>query len=346
MVGEESRSADADAPLTLSRAWRVWAAENLLRGVSRAELLAGLMAQDVPRAEAEARLDELTRSPAFAAATALARRVQQLELVLELQSRLAEESPDGDAVERRRDAVAPDEFYRRYYAGNTPVVLGRFADGWPALTRWRPEYFKDRFGDVEIEVASGRAGAPDPDINFQRHRETVTMAAYVDRVLALGASNDLYAIANNRNTARAGLQPLWEDIAPPPGYLDAARLPGASALWFGPAGTITPLHHDTSNILFVQILGRKRIYLGPPRSRALLATARGVYNHADCERLDAGARRDAGVRELVLAPGETLFIPVGWWHQVRALELSVSLGLNNLRRPNTYDWYKPGALAG
>lgn len=292
-------------PRTLAFEWRVWAAENLLRGVPREQVLAGLRDEDVPPDEARARVHELERSPAFVAAGAIARRLRQLELVLELQARVAEEAPTP-GVERCREALPAARFYQRYYAGNTPVLLERFADGWPALERWRPAYFKRRFGAVEIEVASRRESRPDPDINFAALRETVTMADYVDRVLASGPSNDLYAIANNRNTARPELQALWDDIRPPPGYLDMSRVAGASALWFGPAGTLTPLHHDTSNILFVQILGRKRVYLGPPRSRALLATARGLYNHADCERLAPAERRAAGVIELTLEPGETL----------------------------------------
>ena len=41
--------------------------------------------------------------------------------------------------------------------------------------------------------------------------------------------------------------------------LDPARREGSTALWFGPGGTVTPLHHDTSNILFGNVYGAKRL---------------------------------------------------------------------------------------
>ena len=34
---------------------------------------------------------------------------------------------------------------------------------------------------------------------------------------------------------------------------DPERWKSCTAFWFGPAGTVTPLHHDTCNILFVQL---------------------------------------------------------------------------------------------
>ena len=44
----------------------------------------------------------------------------------------------------------------------------------------------------------------------------------------------------------------------------------------------------------------------------------------------------------MLAPGEALFLPVGWWHHVRALDLSISVAFNHFTWPNDFDWYRPG----
>lgn len=44
--------------------------------------------------------------------------------------------------------------------------------------------------------------------------------------------------------------------------------------------------------------------------------------------------RDLRTAEIVLEPGEVLFIPIGWWHQVEALDFSVSISYTNFVWPN------------
>ena len=219
--------------------------------------------------------------------------------------------------------------------------------GWPAVGKWTPEYFKAKFATAEVEIVVGRARDPDGDRNFERYRQTTSMAEYVDRVTRAGESNDLYMIARNQNMLRPELAPLFDDIIWDDALFDRERLDGGSTLWFGPAGTVTPLHHDSTNILFCQIYGRKRVTLISPWETELLHQARGFYSHLDLEHSSADATLEQmGVarHQVELQPGEALFIPAGWWHHVKALDISITFSLLNFQRPNNYGWYRPGSL--
>ena len=325
----------------LSRPWRLWLADNLLRGVPTHDLetalvrngvAPGLAARTVRSAARAPELEVARRGLAPAGRQALAGRLRRELLALR------------DPEVERRPTPPPAAFLRDYYATGTPVVLTELVTRWPAFTRWSPQDLRERFGAAPIELEDGRSSDPTPDMNYERHRRTATMAEYVDRVLAAGETNDIYLIANNRNLARPELRPLLLDIALPSGYFDPSpgRAARCGALWFGPAGTVTALHHDTSNILLCQIFGRKRVRLYPPDEPRLLAAARGVYSDLDPER-DAAGLAGRGL-DVVLAPGEALFLPVGWWHHVRALDVSISLAFNHFLWPNDFDWYKPGTL--
>ena len=324
----------------LARPWRVWLADNLLRGVARESLHAVLVSNGVPPRVATRGIAAAARSPELEAArTRLPLMVHE-----SLGARLRRSLQDLRGAEiERRSVPGPDEFLRHYYSTGTPVVFTDIVPRWPAFHRWSPEHLRQHYGSVELEIEAGRATDATPDLNFERHRSTATMADYVARVLAAGHTNDLYLIANNRNLARPGLQPLLADIELPTGYFDPkpGRAARCGAFWFGPAGTVTALHHDTSNILFFQVVGRKRFRLYAPDEPALLARARGVYNNLDPER-DAAALATVPCLDIVLAAGEALFLPVGWWHHVRALDLSISVAFNHFTWPNDFDWYRPG----
>ncbi|MEM9452978.1 MAG: cupin-like domain-containing protein [Myxococcota bacterium] len=316
----------------VSPQWRAWLAENLLRGVDPRELVEGLVGGGVPAAQAKHTVSAIVRSPLLAVARREATRSHQLGLI----TRLLGGRGEPLAIPRV-PAPAADEFFSRYWSTSTPAIFVDIVPRWRA--HWSPTSLRERFGEAMIEACTGRDDDPQPDANWDAHRRELPLAEYIDRMLGLDRSNDLYLIANNRNTARPQLRALWDDVVLPEGWFDEPRLPRGSALWLGPAGTVTPLHHDTSNILFCQIHGRKRIVLAPPWATALLDTARGVYNART-----PGDLADEGIEsiELTLGPGEALFLPVGWWHDVRALDVSVSLAINAFARDNRFEWYRLG----
>jgi hypothetical protein len=334
-------------PVSLSDAWRAWVAENLLLGIPPRELLGTLERSGVPRAVGIREIEAIRRSSLMAGARRVARLVRAQELVGRLWREVDKLGREGPAV-ARRSGMPFEEFVDRYYAASTPVVLTDAMLGWPALSRWSPAYLKERFGEAEVEVTSDREDDPHPDANYAAHSRMTRLGEFCDRVVSAGSTNDFYLVANNRIWMRSGLDGLFEDLRPPHAYLDDRRGAGWTSMWFGPAGTVTPLHHDTANVLFCQVFGRKKVILVPPFELSLLRNLHhGVYSEVDAENPDLDAFpefAEVSRREVVLCQGEALFIPVGWWHHVRALEVSINLAFTNFRAPNQFEWYFPGRV--
>jgi hypothetical protein len=43
----------------------------------------------------------------------------------------------------------------------------------------------------------------------------------------------------------------------------------------------------------------------------------------------------------MVEPGETIFLPLAWWHQVTSMDVSLSFSYTNLDVPNHYTYQNP-----
>ncbi|KAF4804408.1 lysine demethylase 8 [Turdus rufiventris] len=102
--------------------------------------------------------------------------------------------------------------------------------------------------------------------------------------------------------------------------------------WFGPGGTISPLHQDPQQNFLAQVFGRKYIRLCSPQdsenlypheSQILHNTSQVDVEDPDLDKFPNFTK--ASFQSCILMPGQILFIPVKYWHYVRSLELSFSV---------------------
>jgi hypothetical protein len=272
---------------------------------------------------------------------ALAKREWLLETI-ESQRDLA---PSLVGIERR-GGLSSDEFLERYYATNRPVILtGEMAD-WPALARWTPQYLKDKVGARPIEYQGERSGDREFEMNKDAHRREAPFASFIDQALRPGAGNEAYVTAYNSQRNRQALSVLREDMMFLDKYLDRNAEDAFGMMWIGPAGTLTSLHHDLTNNLIAQIVGRKRIKLLPSSEAGKLYNHHHVFSEVpDLEDPAIDLTRyprlaEVRIYDVTLNPGEILFVPIGWWHQVKALDFSVTITYTNfLWRNEGYSGY-------
>lgn len=122
--------------------------------------------------------------------------------------------------------------------------------------------------------------------------------------------------------------------------------------WIGPAQARTGLHYDLLDNVALTIRGRKRFYLLPPGSVQQMRLASSKYDRwarlslIGIDQLMAthGALGAAAVKVVDLDPGDALYVPQGWWHEVVNLEASVLLsGFFGTRWRTWGVWLQTGA---
>ena len=317
----------------LDRAWEIWAAENLLRGKRPSAIVARLVSEGVPEAQATLLIDALARSAVYEAATRVARDARRWTAIAALHERLTRDAAHPTQV-LRTSGVDAAHFYDLFYATGTPVVLDALVADAFDMRQWSPGGLAARFGDVEVEVTVDREDEADYARTFRRRSRTMSLTALVEHIEASANAprNDVYLVAENRFFERPPLDALLGEIRFPPGWLDEERLraDGAS-LWLGGAGTRTPLHHDHANLLACQLYGRKRWRLIAPTERALLAKVERPFST-----LDASELGDVVVKDVIVHAGEALFVPAGWWHQVESLVPSTTISITAFARDNEF----------
>lgn len=322
--------------------WLRWVAAELFRGRPREAVVAVMVERGFPQWYASERVHGVAADPIFVGAAYAGRQQRKLASILDVQRELMLHV--GFQLQRLR--VDPDEFRDRYLLSSLPVVVTGLIDHWPALARWSPQYLAERYGDISVEISHRRESDPNYEANYEQLTATVSLRRFVEMVNAGGTSNDYYLTARNQALAKTELRGLLSDLGPIEGYLvDAPNDP--PRLWFGPAGTVTPLHVDARGVLFAQIHGRKRFKLIAP------CFTRWLYNDDRCfssvdlsHSIDFNRyplMRDVPILETMLEPGDVLFIPITWWHWVEAVDVSISLSFTNLiRNEPPLGWLESG----
>jgi hypothetical protein len=101
-----------------------------------------------------------------------------------------------------------------------------------------------------------------------------------------------------------------------------------SAVFIGPAGSLSALHRDywNTHAYLSQIRGRKRAMLFSPEDSVFLYGGQVDPEQPDFERFPLFDCATA--YECIIEPGDTLLIPANWLHHVRGLEKSITVSRN------------------
>jgi len=324
----------------ISAEWRQWIATNILNGIDSSVISKVLYDQNYDKSTVDKEISIAIDHPYIKAAAQKQLSLRKRNWLLSTMDTLA--SIDEKYATSIDVVEAPPfaEFLTTYYSKQIPVVLTGGVDHWPALKKWTPEFLKKEFGDIEVEIQMNR----EKDKLFERNsislKKNIKMATFVDMVLNTDETNDYYLTANNTAANANSLKGLFEDVGNfGDGYRDETTIKTTSLFWFGPKGIFTPLHHDLTNNFLTQIIGRKKITLVPAMQVPNLYNDKAVFSESDFPEIDLARYpllANLTPIEITLLPGQTLFIPIGWWHCVKGLDISMSISYTNFNVQNDF----------
>ncbi|PSN66232.1 Clavaminate synthase-like protein [Corynespora cassiicola Philippines] len=258
---------------------------------------------------------------------------------------------------------SPLEFLR-YVSQNRPFVIRRGASTWPACQKWSAPHLLSILGPHPVNLATtphGNADSilPTPHLGpgtalfVKPHEHPVPFSTALSQIQTQELRPDEFAGATpyaqtQNDNLRNEYGTLFGDV---PESVPFARIalqkePDAVNFWLGNSRSVTALHKDNYENVYVQVLGRKHFVLLPPveapcvNERAVLAA---TYVPSDGEgegglvakvddpeeyvpfamwdpdRPEENATRFSQYSQplrVTLDEGDMLYLPALWYHKV------------------------------
>jgi len=209
-----------------------------------------------------------------------------------------------------------------------PRFLPGFARNWRCVQQWSLDYLAAHIGDAEvgIECYKQSVGIGTPMIKVMKVRDFLEeISGEYPSPRRYLAEQDIHAFPQ-----------LHGDV-----FLERAPMHGRCRhLLFVGRQTYTPWHyHEREHALLVGVIGHKQVTLCSPdrahgqlKPRPWYSLRRNFgYQHKDAEQ--------ESFRTYTVEPGDALYIPVHWWHDVRSDGISVSV--TSFWRAPLRDWSFP-----
>ncbi|XP_039993450.1 bifunctional peptidase and (3S)-lysyl hydroxylase JMJD7 isoform X2 [Xiphias gladius] len=167
----------------------------------------------------------------------------------------------------------PLQFYRDWIGPNKPCIIRNALSHWPALSRWTPEYLREKVGSKVISVAvtpNGYADAVNGDRFVMPEERQMSFSSVLDIIEGKVQECGVFYVQKQCSNLLEELPELTDDLEPHVPWMSTALV-----------------HKDHYENLYCVISGEKNFILLPPTDRPFVPY--GVYQPAVYRRQDDGA---------------------------------------------------------
>jgi len=207
--------------------------------------------------------------------------------------------------------IEQKDFSDSYFKPLRPLVIQDLAKSWPASKKWSPDFFREQYGNKQVKVYDDSFVAAGK--HYMSKLKTISLKQYIDTIMT--SSQNLRMFLYN---IKSEIPELVDDITFPTLINGLSR--NFVFMFFGCKGSVTQMHFDIdmSHVFHTAMYGKKTVYLFPyEQGKNLHRYPFTCRSYVDVERPDFQqypGLKDAQGYKVELEPGETLYIPSGYWH--------------------------------
>lgn len=233
------------------------------------------------------------------------------------------------------DTLEPEVFKKDFYEPGIPVVIKKLAHDWPAYAKWDWDYFKQLVGEKKVPLYNNVKSDAYTPINTADDYKT--FGEYIDMIQQGPAAWRIFLFNIFDHAPQLIKDFTW------PENMMKGFIKKYPMLFTGGAGSITHMHYDIdlSHILHTQFGGRKRVLMFPhnqqhklyrkPWEVLSMADFSNYYEDGKINYERFPALKLAEGFDFILEPGDTLFMPAGYWHHMEYLDSGFAMSLRAMQ---------------
>jgi len=228
-----------------------------------------------------------------------------------------------------QDELPVEIFRRKYLKQGNPVIIENCLKHLP-LSKWTMEYLVKKVGQNKVTVR-GKTDANDYKVGLAYSIRDTTVEKYVDDLVNnKPISQSSYLAVQNISYCF----PQIKDECELPKYVEKHHQ--GPFLWVGRKGHYEYCHFDPDASMLMMIEGSKEVKLYSCENlqnlypNKLGSNGKTIQSQVHCDNPDfekCPLFKNVHCHTGVLNPGDMLFIPAFWWHQVTSLTNSTSVNV-------------------
>ena len=230
-------------------------------------------------------------------------------------------------------SISPEDFKINYYDKMRPLIITDLSKQWPAYKKWNWDYFIDKVGNKEVGVYNNVKSDSYTPINTAD--AYMKFGEYLQKVKAGPLDLRIFLFNIFQHAPQLTGDFSWPD------ELMTGFVKKYPMLFVGGQGSVTHMHFDIdmSHILHTQFMGRKRVLLFPHDEQfklyrkpwEVLSLANYANYSRDFDYENFPAVKLAKGYEVILAHGDTLFMPAGYWHHMEYIDSGFAMSLRAMQ---------------
>ena len=227
--------------------------------------------------------------------------------------------------------ITREDFLKKYFKPQKPVIIERFIEDWPAYHKWNLDYMAEVAGEKQVPLYDDRP--VDYKDGFNEPHARMKMRDYIALLKREPTKYRIFLWNILKEVPQLQEDYKWPDFG-------LRLMKGLPMLFFGGENSYTFMHYDIdlANIFHFHFHGKKQVILfDQDQNDYLYKIPHSLITREDINFADPDLEKWPALKMAKgfignLEHGNVLYMPEGYWHYMKYLTPGFSMSLRAIAR--------------